>query len=143
MGGRRARVLVLDEDRGIQARLVDVVAQVFLVQPGLRLVEDKRSDVVAAAAQVLPAPGFRLRVEELREFGELALAEVGREGPPVQPLGRTGQRVVVRGSFQSGYLAYFSNPKADRLLFKAVRKFRPKSIVELGCGEWSTHQAIA
>jgi len=57
VGRRRARVRVPDEDDGILAGLVDMVLQVLIVQPRLRLVEDPRPDVVAAAAQVLPAPG--------------------------------------------------------------------------------------
>jgi hypothetical protein len=34
-----------------------------------------------------------------------------------------------------GYLAYFSQPKADRPLYKVVRRNRPKSIVEIGVGQ--------
>jgi hypothetical protein len=33
-----------------------------------------------------------------------------------------------------GYLAYLSKPKADRLLYKVVRRTPPQSIVELGVG---------
>lgn len=33
-----------------------------------------------------------------------------------------------------GYLAFFSKPKADRLLYKVIRRSKPRSIVELGMG---------
>src|SRR5215469_4972605 len=56
VGRRRGRVRVLDQDDGVLAGLVDVVAQVGVIQSWLRLVEDEGSDVVTAAAHVLPAP---------------------------------------------------------------------------------------
>jgi hypothetical protein len=83
VGGRRARVRVLDEDGGIQARLVDVVAQVSVVQLREGLGEDERSDVVAAAAQVLPAStvmltGYRTRCRMAGKYAEPSTAKYAK-----------------------------------------------------------------
>jgi len=52
---------------------------------GFWLTEDPRAEVVAAPAQVLPAPvpSGAVRARPFRKCSELIAAKVGGEGPPI------------------------------------------------------------
>src|SRR5580704_6553645 len=88
---RRRGLGVRGQDHRVPAQLVEVFRQVCGGPLRLGRGEYPRSDEVAAAHGVAPAWPAAV-AEEAPEFFQVRLAEVGGEGPPVEPPGRAGQR---------------------------------------------------
>ncbi len=55
---------------------------------------------------------------------------------------RKDSRLPAANALQALWLAYFSQPATDRVLYRAVRKARPRRIVEIGLGDGRRAQRL-
>ncbi len=90
-------------------------------QPGVACVGIWGIQVRAKTRNISPAP----RVVEQSNLSIIR---------PISPAFCKDAHVSAASLFEYTYLAYLSKPAADRVLYRAIKKHQPRSIVEIGVG---------